>query len=204
MFKGDIMKISQLNQGTPGITDEDVVHAMKNIPGYLDITPTDFMEVYQVAYRHAFERLKSAIKAEHVMTKKVITIDENRSLIDTAKLMADHNISGFPVLNAQSKVSGVISEKDFLKRMNVAKQPSFMHVILQCLDSNKPCAAHDLKELSAVDIMSSPPIFVETDTPILEVAKIFEANNINRVPVLDKNSNLAGIIARSDLVQALC
>jgi CBS-domain-containing membrane protein len=153
------MKISQLNQGVPGITDEDVVHAMKSIPGYLDITPDDFMEVYKMAYNHAFERLKSAIRAEHVMTKKVITIDETMSLMDTARLMADHNLSGFPVMNAQNKVSGIISEKDFLKPMNVPKHASFMHIILQCLDNNTPCATHDLKNLSARDIMSSPPIW---------------------------------------------
>jgi CBS domain-containing protein len=55
-----------------------------------------------------------------------------------------------------------------------------------------------------VGFVSSLPICVETATPILEVARLFESNNINRVPVLDKNSNLTGIIARSDLVQALC
>ena len=40
--------------------------------------------------------------------------------------------------------------------------------------------------------------------PALEVANLFESHNINRVPVLDKNLHLAGIIARSDLVQAFC
>jgi len=201
------MKISELDRHAPIILDNDIVHAMKKIPGYLDITPEDFMEVYQMAFKHAFERLKSAITAEHVMTKEVITVDEYMSLVDTAKLMASHNISGCPVLNAQNKMSGVLSEKDFLKNMNTSKQGSFMHVTLQCLGSGsgsgKRCAAHMLEGLSVKDIMSSPPIFVEMSTPILEVANVFEVNNVNRVPVLDKNSNLAGIIARSDLVKAL-
>jgi len=197
------MKISELNRHSVGVTNEDIIQAMKKISGYLDITPSDFMEVYQVAYTHAFERLTSSIKAQDIMTKKVIAIDEDTSPIDTVKLMARHNISGLPVLNKKNKVSGIISEKDFLKQMNTLKQPSFMNVILQCLES-KGCIALDLKKLSARDIMSSPPITIEMNTPVLEVANLFESHNINRVPVLDKHLNLAGIIARSDLVQAFC
>ena len=197
------MKISELNRHSIGVTNEDIIQAMKKISGYLDITPSDFMEVYQVAYTHAFERLTSSIKAQDIMTKKVIAIDEDTSPIDTVKLMARHNISGLPVLNKKNKVSGIISEKDFLKQMNTLKQPSFMNVILQCLES-KGCIALDLKKLSARDIMSSPPITIEMNTPVLEVTNLFESHNINRVPVLDKHLNLAGIIARSDLVQAFC
>ncbi len=191
------------NQCSLGVTNEDILTAMKKIPGYLDITPADFMEIYQVAYAHAVERLKSSIKAEHIMTKLVITIQENASLADTAKILASHTFSGIPVLNSENQVSGIISEKDFLKQMSSSKQPSFMQVVLQCLEV-KGCVALNLKTLSAKDIMSSPPISVKTTTPIREVANIIEAHHINRVPVLDGNMNLAGIIARSDLVQAVC
>ncbi len=197
------MIISDLNECSLGVTDEDIVEAMKKIPGYLDITPNDFMEIYQVAYRHAFERLTSSIKAEDVMTKKVISIDENASLIDTAKLLASYNISGIPVLNTKNKVSGIISEKDFLKRGHKSEQQSFMHVIIDCMEV-KNCIANEFKGLLAKDIMSTPPLTVNTDTPALNVTNIFESHNINRVPVLDNNSNLAGIIARSDLIHTFC
>ncbi len=191
------------NQCSPEVTNEDILQAMKKIPGYLDITPADFMEIYQVAYAHAVERLRSSIKAEHIMTKIVITIKENASLADTAKIMASHNFSGIPVLNDENQVSGIISENDFLKQMNPSGQPSFMHVVLQCLEV-KGYVALNLKTLSAKDIMSSPPISVKTTTPIREVANILDTHHINRVPVLDENMNLTGIIARSDLVQSVC
>lgn len=197
------MKSCKSNQEALGITDDDIVTAMKKIPGYLDITPGDFMEVYQVAYRHAFERMTSSIKAEDVMTKKVITIDENASLLDTAELMASHNISGIPVMNYENRLSGIISEKDFLKRMNVLKQPSVMHVICQWL-GDKGSPVLDLKCRSAKEIMSQPPISVDLSATLLEVAKTLKTHKINRVPVLDKESNLAGIIARSDMVHAFC
>ena len=55
------MKFSLLNECTLSISDEDIIQAMKQIPGYLDITPSDFMEVYLVAFGQAMSRLKNAI-----------------------------------------------------------------------------------------------------------------------------------------------
>ncbi len=197
------MKISQLKGPSLEVSDEDIIEAMKKIPGYLDITPNDFRELYQAAFSHALERLQSAIKAENIMTTPVITIDGSRSLTEAASLMAIHNVSGIPVSDHQGKVSGIISEKDFLKHMAPQHQSSFMHVILNCIDKDSHCMIQNLKNLRVKDIMSSPPITVKMETPILEVADIFESNRINRVPVLDQQSNLAGIIARSDLVRVL-
>ena len=197
------MKFSSLNECTLAITDEDIVQAMKKIPGYLDITPSDFMEVYLVAFKHAMSRLKNAIKANQIMTQKVITVYEDTSLLEAVKKMAIHEISGLPVLKSDQTVSGVISEKDFLKRMNDDKAPSFMRVVLQCLE-NTGCIAANFKKLAAADIMSTPPITVQGETPILEVANTMDQLNINRVPVVDKNLKLVGIIARSDLVKTMC
>ncbi len=197
------MKISKLELPHLKVSDQDIIQAMKKIPGYLDITPSDFLELYNEALGYALERLKSAIKAEHVMETSVVTIDENLSLTDAAKLMADHNVSGLPVMDRLGKVSGIISEKDFLKHMNTQEQPSFMHTILNCLNNSGQCLAKNLKPFRVKEIMSSPPITVEMGTPVLKVADILESNRINRIPVLDQQSNLAGIIARSDLVRAL-
>ncbi|MBF0390072.1 MAG: CBS domain-containing protein [Desulfamplus sp.] len=204
------MKINTLNQCTIGFSDDDIVEAMRDISGYLDITPSDFKEIYQIASRHALERLKNSVKAEHVMTTPVITAFEETSLLDAAKLMAHNNISGVPVLNSKKTLSGVLSEKDFLKKLvyqdrdnsNIGNG-SFMNIIAQCLEL-KSCLAADLKKLFVKDIMSSLPITVKKSMSIMEVAAIFESKKINRTPVLDEGSNLVGIVARSDIVQALC
>lgn len=197
------MKFSSLHECALPITDEDIVEAMKKIPGYIDITPSDFMEIYQVAFKHALSRLKNAIKAEEVMTRNIIFVYERTPLADVIKKMADHEISGLPVLKEDQTVSGVISEKDILRRMNDDKTLSFMRVILQCLDT-RGCIARDLKKLSASDIMTFPPVTVKGGTPVSEVADIMDRFNINRVPVVDENLRLAGLIARSDLVKTMC
>ncbi len=197
------MKFSSLNEYTLPISNEDIVQAMKQIPGYLDITPSDFMEVYHVVFGQAMSRLKKAITADQIMTRSVITISENAFLIEVVKKMADNKISGLPVIKDDQTVSGVISEKDFLKRMNDNNEPSFMRVILQCLETTG-CIATGFKNLIAADIMSSPCITIQPQTPLMEIANLMDQKNINRVPVTDSKLKLVGIIARSDIVQTMC
>jgi CBS-domain-containing membrane protein len=197
------MKLSAFNECRQTITDEDIVGAMKKIPGYLDITPSDFMEIYRVAYDHALHRLKHAITAEQIMTRQVVSVPETAPLAEVVRLLADHDISGMPVIGPDRTVAGVISEKDFLSKMGGSTSPSFMHVILQCLEK-KGCIAADIKKLTAKEIMSSPAVTISGTTPLFEVADIMDRNNINRVPVTDDAGQLAGIVARSDLIQTMC
>ena len=56
------------------LKDEDIFEAMKAIPGYLDITPGDFKEVYRLAYPHALERLSRAVTAREIMTREVVAV----------------------------------------------------------------------------------------------------------------------------------
>jgi len=196
------MQFSALTQYTQKITDNDILHAMKKIPGYLDISPSDFMEIYRVALEYTLDRLKNAVKTDQIMIRKVITAGKETALVEVIKKMADNNISGLVVVKQDQTVAGVISEKDFLKKLDSNHRLSFMNVLLQCIES-QGCIAADFKNLKAGQIMSCPPVTVQIQTPVMQVAAIMDQNNINRVPVVDEQSKLVGIITRSDLVQTM-
>jgi CBS-domain-containing membrane protein len=185
------------------MSDEDILGAMKSIPGYLDITPGDFKEIFGYAYRHAVERIAQSLLAKDVMTAKVISVTPATSLKETASAMAIHGISGIPVIDDREGVVGVISEKDFLFHMVEKKTRSIMDVIAQCL-STKGCIALPMRTGHAKDIMTSPVHTVLESTPIFEIASIFAEKNINRVPVVDKDGHLVGIVARADIFRTTC
>ena len=185
------------------MSDEDILDAMKSIPGYLDITPGDFKEIFRYAYRHAIERIAQSLVAKDVMTVKLITVTLDTSLKETAANMAAHGISGVPVIDERNTVVGVISEKDFLFHMGEKKTRSTMEVIAQCL-SSKGCVAVSMRTGIAKDIMTSPVLTVFEDTPVFEIVTIFAEKNINRVPVTDKNGQLVGIVARADIFRTTC
>jgi CBS domain-containing membrane protein len=187
----------------PGIdlAEEDIYEAMKLIPGYLDITPLDFKEVYCLAYRQAVERLSREVTAREVMTKEVIQVQADTPLAEVAESMGRKNVSGVPVLNQAGKVVGVISEKDFLSRMGVTGPENFMSLVAGCLKT-KGCIALPLKQQKAEDIMSSPVVTVGEDATVREIAEIFTTKNINRVVVTGKEGQLLGIVSRGDIVTA--
>ena len=183
------------------ISDDDIFEAMRDIPGYLDITPGDFKEVYLKAYQHALIRLTRSVPTESVMNREVVFVRESTPLKEVAELMAARKVSGVPVLDDNGQVVGVISEKDFLEAMGAGKADSFMMVIAQCL-LGKGCLAAPHHAKFAKDIMTSPAVTVKPETPILEVADILTQKKINRAPVVDAEGRMIGIVSRADVLKS--
>ncbi|MBE0617186.1 MAG: CBS domain-containing protein [Proteobacteria bacterium] len=183
------------------ITDGDVREAMGEIPGYLDITPGDFRELYRVALRHAWRRLRHAVRAKDLMTTPVVAAQFDTPLSEVAEWMAQAGVSGVPVLDALGRPVGMISEADFLSRMADANSPGFMGVIAQCLQGRK-CLAVPIRGSTAADIMTSPPVTVEEETPLADVVEQMTRAGVNRVPVVSAGGQVVGIVSRADLIRA--
>ncbi|MCB2181586.1 MAG: CBS domain-containing protein [Desulfobulbaceae bacterium] len=183
------------------ISDDDVYAAMQEIPGYLDITASDFKQLYQHAYQHAVSRLIHSSTAGELASRRVISVAATTPLAEVAHKMAEAAVSGVPVLNEQGRVAGIVSERDFLRHMDAANQ-SFMAVVAACL-RGKGCAAVSIRKGTAADIMSSPPVTIREDTLVIEAAVLLREKGINRLPVLAGDSDkLVGILTRTDLVNA--
>ena len=185
------------------ISDDDILKAMRNISGYLDITTGDFKEIYRFAYKHAVERLRHSVRAKDVMTKNVVFVEENTSLEEVAEVLNRQFISGVPVINDNKSVVGVISEKDFLFHMGAKEKRTFMGVVAHCLKS-KGCVAISMRKQNAKDIMTSPAVTVDEKTPVSEIANIFIEENINRTPVVGPGQKLVGIVTRTDIIRSSC
>ncbi len=181
------------------ISDDDISEAMKDIPGYLDITPADCKEIYLKAYQHAIERLTRSVKASDVMTRDVASVLEGTPIKDVAQIMAERLVSGVPVIFSDDRVTGIISEKDFLAAMAGGQAETFMEVVAQCLRGGA-CMAAPIRAKYAKDIMTSPAITVNERTPLLEIANMLTLKKINRVPVVDQDARMVGIISRADVV----
>ena len=185
--------------GSPiDISDDDILEAMKKMEGYVDITTGDFKEVYRFAYQHAIDRLMNFTKAKEIMTKNVVFVKKDTPLLEIVEIMADHEISGVPVVDEEDKVIGVISEKDFLSRMGAQ---SSMGIIVQLLQKRGDIPQPMLWQ-KAENIMNSPALTVNEDLSISEITNIFKEKNINRVPVINDKGKLVGIISRADALQS--
>jgi len=183
------------------LSDDDIYEAMKEIPGYLDVTPGDLKEIYGHAYRHALERIAGSVKAADLMTRDVHAVRRETPLRDVAEIMTRNQISGVPVVDEDRRLAGIISEKDFCSHMGDQSARSLMGVITECIQ-NRGCVAMTLRAQKAEDIMTFPVVTVQEETPLRAIKALLTKKNINRVPVVDRDGVLVGIVSREDIVRA--
>jgi CBS domain-containing protein len=189
--------------GAPiSISDDDIYAAMKDVSGYLDITPADLKQVYLAAYRHAVARLTGSLKAKDIMTRDVAAVPRDTPLPEVAAVMARRGISGVPVVDPDGRVVGVISGKDFLAHMGAEEITNFMAVVATCL-KEKGCKATGIRGKNAADLMTSPAVTIGEDTPIIELTKILKEKAINRLPVTDSQGRLVGLVCRADILRSM-
>jgi CBS domain-containing protein len=114
------------------------------------------------------------MKAREIMTQDVISIHEEATIEDAARLLARNRISGLPVVNTEGLLVGLISEHDL-----IAKQGRMVG-----------------------DIMSRGVVTVGLDTEVEQIQHLLTNQRIRRVPVVEQG-RVAGIVSRSDLVRQI-
>jgi CBS domain-containing protein len=115
--------------------------------------------------------------ARDIMTRKVCTISPEASAQEVAQLLDSHRISGAPVVDANDKLIGIITEADIISKVN-------------------------RDGLCVADIMSHELIVVNEETDVSEIAMLLTERKIKRVPVV-QDSKLVGIVSRADIVHAV-
>ncbi|MFM9943295.1 MAG: CBS domain-containing protein [Hyphomicrobiaceae bacterium] len=143
------------------------------------------------------------MKARDIMTKSVVSVRPEATVHEVALLMTEKHVSGVPVIDADNKLVGIISQGDLLHRRELGTEPK--HKWWLNLFANPDSMAREYTKthgLRARDVMSRHITSVNEDAELADVAAVLDRGNIKRVTVLN-NGTLVGIIARSDLVKAL-
>ncbi|HXX57428.1 MAG TPA: CBS domain-containing protein [Thermodesulfovibrionales bacterium] len=182
------------------ISDEDLRAALKEIKTYVDITEEDLRKIYAIALRHARERSISKVPVRNVMTRAVVAIRKGDGINEAARLLSEHKISGLPVVDEGNHVLGIVSEADILSMAGLQRGHTFKDVLRHILGEPLP----ERKTGDKVgDIMSSPAITVRPASDIHEAARILDERRIKRLPVVDADDRLVGIISRADIVKVI-
>ena len=182
------------------LTEEDLRAALADLKGYVDITEEDLMKIYSSALRYARKRTMVAIPVSDLMTRDVVTINPDADLKEAARRLSGLRISGMPVVDAENRVLGIISEADILSLAGVKKGHTFKDVLRHVLGKPLPVRK---KGNTVGEVMSSPAITTDPDQDIRAVAAILDEKRIKRLPVVDEEDRLVGVIARADIVRAM-
>ncbi len=182
-----------------GVDVDDILAAMGQADGYLDITPDDALALYRLALKHAVERVRLRLTVGELMTREVRTIAQEATAAEVAQLLAQAGVSGAPVVEG-GQVVGVVSIKDFLPRLGLPKHSTPMALVAG-LVTGALCGAGDFASVTARELMTAPALTIPPSTPVGEAAKLMDERGINRLPVAE-NGALVGIITRGDVVRA--
>jgi CBS domain-containing protein len=136
------------------------------------------------------------------MTRQVVSIAPDASVVEAARLMLEHQVSGLPVVDAAHHVAGVVSEHDLLRRRESDKDKKQSHWLQLMIDrarfADESARFHDRK---VEEVMTPNPVTVAPSSSLGEACRLIEERGIKRLPVV-QNGELVGIIARADLVRA--
>jgi CBS domain-containing protein len=142
------------------------------------------------------------MRASDVMTRNVITVGPEASVVNAIRLMLDNNVSGLPVL-ADGKVIGILTEGDLLRRSETGTErhrPRWLEILMgPGRMAGEYVRTHGRK---VGEIMTTDLISVAGDTPLDDVVGLMERRRIKRVPVIEGDL-LVGVISRADLLGSL-
>jgi CBS domain-containing protein len=130
------------------------------------------------------------------MTTKVVTVDRITTYKEIARLLSENKISAVPVLIMGRHVAGVVSEADLLAVQDQAARRARSG--RTGLPWRRQAARHP--KLTAEQLMTKPAITIHPDAPIPRAAAVMHTHHVKRLPVVDPQGKLIGIVSRRDLL----
>lgn len=129
-----------------------------------------------------------------VMTRDVISVGPDASFGDIVDALVGNGVSAVPVVDVSGHVVGVVSEADLLPRVEVADDAGRRL-------RRRRAFARKARALRAAELMTAPPITIAADEPVATAARKLDAAKVKRLPVVDAEGRLMGIVSRRDLLR---
>lgn len=146
------------------------------------------------------------MKAKEIMTKEVITVNQQASIEEIARKLIDNNLSGLPVTDDDGKMVGIVTEGDLLRKDTPPRFPNFVNILGAIIYYSGVNRYNDdwkkLLATKAAEIMTSKVITVAEDAEVETIAQLMLNHGIKRVPVV-RDGQLLGVVSRADIIKTL-
>lgn len=147
------------------------------------------------------------MRAKDVMIRNVIFVNKEDKLDQVISVLMKNHVSGVPVVDKDNHLVGIVTQKDLVTKengINISSYITLMESILLVDEkTTNQAVSKKLEGLTAADVMSTPVYAVHLETTIEEIVTLMMNRHINRIPVVDRENQLVGIIGRNDLLPIL-
>ena len=150
-------------------------------------------------------------RVRDVMTTTVVTTTPDARLEEAARLLRHHHVSGLPVVDPSPHVVGVLSERDIVRELHRATGIDSPRGLLDLLLESSPSKGESILEVCrrqlhnarVGDAMTRKVVTIDRDASLADAARAMGQREIKRLPVVDANGDLVGIVSRADIVRSV-
>lgn len=147
-------------------------------------------------------------KVRDVMTTQVASVNGSTPFRDIAQVLITHNVSAAPVVDGEGHVIGVVSEADLLRKEELREQyyrEGYKLPLSARLRERLGRPGGDVEEkaraATAAQLMTAPPITITPYKSVVSAARLMSKHGVKRLPVVDDEGRLVGIVSRHDLLK---
>jgi CBS-domain-containing membrane protein len=137
-------------------------------------------------------------KAEAVMTAEVVTARPTSSFRELVRLLQQHRISAVPIVDDSGRLVGIVSEADLLVKEGYPHGTEDVGVVDAIRQRRRLGKATGT---CAAELMATPVITIPRGSSVVNAARLMMRLGVKRLPVVDAQGKLVGIVARSDLLK---
>lgn len=169
-----------------GIQSADLDQALAEFGAFVDVTRDDLEQLIRQTEKHALRRSMGNIRAGQIMSRDLRWATPDTRLSQAWEIFSKHRLRIMPILD-EGKLVGIVSLVDLMRHMRWARRPRLLG---------------GRGEVRMAEVMSSPVLWVEAHTDVVELIPLLSGQGLHCLPVLE-DGRLVGMITQTDLIAAL-
>ena len=141
------------------------------------------------------------------MSHDPIVVRPQTPLNEAIQILAERHISGLPVVDDAGQLVGIVSETDLMWQETGVTPPAYIMFLDSVIYLKNPAQyerdLHKALGQTVGEVMSSDPIAIAPDKTLREAAQLMHERNVRRLPVLDAEGHIIGMLTRGDVIRAM-
>lgn len=145
------------------------------------------------------------LKAKDIMTRDVISVSPDTTVEELGRLFIEREISGAPVVDAEGRLFGIVTENDLISKNTRLHIPTILRLFDAFIPLGTSKLEVEIKKMTAstvAEVCTKKAVTILEETPVDEIATIMNEKKIHLLPVV-REGKVVGIVGKKDLIRGI-